>query len=176
MNYWASPVAQLVKNLPAMRKTWFNPWVGKIPWRRDRLPTPVSWPGEFHGLYSPWGRKESDTTEQLNHHPSALDTTEQLNHHPSALDTTEQLNHHPSASSVVFVFSDFLFFFLFICFLLFMLKMFLKCLILGSVEALKSWSKAFCLREACYLEGFAVRWWGLAVRWWGLAVRWWSGK
>ena len=27
--------------------------------------TPVFWPGEFHGLYSPWGRKESDTTEQL---------------------------------------------------------------------------------------------------------------
>ena len=25
----------------------------KIPWRRDRLPTPVFWPGEFHGLYSP---------------------------------------------------------------------------------------------------------------------------
>ena len=36
-----------------------------IPWRRDRLPTPVFWPGEFHGLYSPWGHKESDTTEQL---------------------------------------------------------------------------------------------------------------
>ena len=28
-------------------------------------PTPVSWPGEFHGLYSPWGHKESDTTKQL---------------------------------------------------------------------------------------------------------------
>ena len=42
-----------------------NPWVGKIPWRRERLPTPVFWPGEFHGLYSPWGRKESDTTERL---------------------------------------------------------------------------------------------------------------
>ena len=27
----------------------------KIPWRRERLPTPVFWPGEFHGLYSPWG-------------------------------------------------------------------------------------------------------------------------
>ena len=27
-------------------------------------PTPVFWPGEFHGLYSPWDRKESDTTEQ----------------------------------------------------------------------------------------------------------------
>ena len=34
----------------------FNPWVGKIPWRRDRLPTLVFWPGEFHGLNSPWGQ------------------------------------------------------------------------------------------------------------------------
>ena len=32
----------------------FDPWVGKIPWRRERLPTPVFWPGEFHGLHSPW--------------------------------------------------------------------------------------------------------------------------
>ena len=31
----------------------------KIPWRRERLPTPVFWPREFHGVYSPWGRKES---------------------------------------------------------------------------------------------------------------------
>ena len=38
---WVSLVAQLVKNLPAMRETGFDPWVGKIPWRRDRLPTPV---------------------------------------------------------------------------------------------------------------------------------------
>ena len=36
-----------------------------MPWRRERLPTPVFWPGEFQGLYSPWGRKESDTTERL---------------------------------------------------------------------------------------------------------------
>ena len=43
----------------------FDPWVGKIPLRRGQLPTPVFWPGEFHGLYSPWGRKESDTTERL---------------------------------------------------------------------------------------------------------------
>ena len=34
-------------------------------WRRERLPTPVFWPGEFRGLYSPWGPKESDTTEWL---------------------------------------------------------------------------------------------------------------
>ena len=41
----------------------FDPWVENIPWRRERLPTPVFWPGEFHGLYSPWGRKGSDMTE-----------------------------------------------------------------------------------------------------------------
>ena len=34
-----------------------------IPWRRERLPIPVFWPREFHGLYSPWGHKESDTPE-----------------------------------------------------------------------------------------------------------------
>ena len=57
----ASLVAQLGKNPPVMWETW----VGKIPWRRERLPIPVFWPGEFHGLYSPWGHKESDTTEGL---------------------------------------------------------------------------------------------------------------
>ena len=36
-----SLIAQLVKNLPSMRRPWFDSWVGKIPWRRDRLPTPV---------------------------------------------------------------------------------------------------------------------------------------
>ena len=39
--------------------------VGNIPWRRERIPTPVFWPGEFHGLYSPWGCKELDMTERL---------------------------------------------------------------------------------------------------------------
>ena len=36
-----------------------------LPWRRERLPTPVSWPGEFHGFDGPWGLKESHMTEQL---------------------------------------------------------------------------------------------------------------
>ena len=49
---WASPVALLVKDLPAMQRPGFDPWVGKIPWRRERLSTPVFWAGEFHGLYS----------------------------------------------------------------------------------------------------------------------------
>ena len=61
---WASLVAQ-VKNPPAMLETGLQSLVGKIPWRREWLPTPVFWPGECHGLYSSWGSKESDTTEQL---------------------------------------------------------------------------------------------------------------
>ena len=67
---WTSPVAQLVKNPPAMQETWFDPWVEKIPWRRERLPTPVFWPGESHGLYSPWVA-ESDTTSDF-HFTSAI--------------------------------------------------------------------------------------------------------
>ena len=41
------------------------PGFGKIPWRRERLPTPVFWPAEFHGPYSPLDHKESDTTTWL---------------------------------------------------------------------------------------------------------------
>ena len=49
--------------------TSFNP-LGKIPWRRKWQPTPVLLPGKFHGQrrlvsYSPWSRKESDTTERF---------------------------------------------------------------------------------------------------------------
>ena len=42
------------------------PGLGKSPWRRERLPTSVFWPREFHGLYSPQGRKESDMAERAN--------------------------------------------------------------------------------------------------------------
>ena len=62
---WASLVAQLVKNLPAMWETWVRSLGWEDPLRRERLPTPVFWPREFHGLYSPRGHKELDTTEQL---------------------------------------------------------------------------------------------------------------
>ena len=61
----ASMVVQLVKNCLQCGRPGFHPWVGKIPWRRESLPTLVFWPGEFHGLYSPWGRKELDTTKRL---------------------------------------------------------------------------------------------------------------
>ena len=44
------------------RRPGFDSWVGKIPWRKERQPTPVCWPGEFHGQrslagYSPWDRR-----------------------------------------------------------------------------------------------------------------------
>ena len=38
-------MAQTVKNLPAVGRPRFNPWVGKSPWRRKWQPTPVFWPG-----------------------------------------------------------------------------------------------------------------------------------
>ena len=52
------------------RRQGFSLWFGKIPWRRERLPTPVFWPGEFHGQrslagYCPWSHKESDTIRWL---------------------------------------------------------------------------------------------------------------
>ena len=55
----------MVKNLLAMWETWVRSLGGEDPWRRERLPTPVFRSGEFHGLYSPWGHKEMDTTERL---------------------------------------------------------------------------------------------------------------
>ena len=72
----ASRVAPVVKTVPAGaggKRQEFGPWVRKTPCRRPWQPTPVRLPGESHGGrrlvgYSPWGRKESDTTEQLHSH------------------------------------------------------------------------------------------------------------
>ena len=55
----------MVKNPLAMREAWVRSLGWEDPRRRERLPTPVFWPGEFPGLYSIWGRKELDMTEQL---------------------------------------------------------------------------------------------------------------
>ena len=41
------------------------PGLGRSPGEGERLPTPVFWLGGFYGPYSPWGRKESNTTEQI---------------------------------------------------------------------------------------------------------------
>ena len=47
--HWASLVAQMVKNPPAMRETRFDLWVRKIPWRKEWQPTPV-----FFAWRIPW--------------------------------------------------------------------------------------------------------------------------
>ena len=65
-SHWCFPLwASLQCGRPGL-----DPWGGKIPWRRAWQPTPVFLPGESPGKrnlvgYSPWGHKESDTTEQL---------------------------------------------------------------------------------------------------------------
>ena len=73
MKQEASQGALVVKNLPVnagdIQDTGFDSWVGRIPWRGARQPTPVFLPGESHGQrklvgYSPWGHKESDMTEE----------------------------------------------------------------------------------------------------------------
>ena len=58
------------------RRPAFDHWVGKIPWRKEWLSTPVLLPGESPGQTSlvgssPWGREELDTTEQHSTHAGA---------------------------------------------------------------------------------------------------------
>ena len=66
-----SLVAQMVKHLPTMQETRFNPWIGKIPWRRKWQPTLVLLPGKSHGQKS----KELNTTEQLHFHFRDMEVT-----------------------------------------------------------------------------------------------------
>ena len=62
-------MAQTEKNLSVMQETRFDPWVRKIPLRKEWLPTPVFLPGEFHGQRSlvdySGGSKVLDMTDQL---------------------------------------------------------------------------------------------------------------
>ena len=51
----------MLKNLPSTQETQFNFWVGKFPWRRDRLPTPVFW--SFLG--DPGGKESACNAEDL---------------------------------------------------------------------------------------------------------------
>jgi len=67
---WEWVFSQLISICLQWRRPGFDPWVGKIPWRRGWLPTPVFLPGDSRGQrslagYSPQGVTESDTTEQL---------------------------------------------------------------------------------------------------------------
>ena len=82
LNIWMFAICQAMFGLPSWLK-WlgtclqclrsrFNPWVEKIPWRREWQSTPAFLPGESHGQrslvgYSPWSHKDSDTPEWLTH-------------------------------------------------------------------------------------------------------------
>ena len=61
---WASLVAQLVKNLPAIRETWVRllGWEDPLEKGKAAHSSILAW-----GLYSPWGCKESDTAERHSH-------------------------------------------------------------------------------------------------------------
>ena len=66
-------MAQMVKHLSTMQETQVQFLGREDPWRRKWQSTPVLLPGKPHGwrslvAYSPWGRKESDTTERLHFH------------------------------------------------------------------------------------------------------------
>ena len=65
VNDWTSLVSQLVKNCLQCERPGFDPWFGRIPWRKERLPIPVFWPVEFYGPCSLWSHKEFDMTDQL---------------------------------------------------------------------------------------------------------------
>ena len=61
-------VASQVPLCRRLERREFDPWVGKISWRKTWQPTPVLLPGESHGQrslegYSPWGCKELNMTE-----------------------------------------------------------------------------------------------------------------
>ena len=94
VNIAMNTLAQTVKNLSAIFR--FDPWVGKIPWRRERQPTPVFLTGEFHGQrslsgYSPWRCKQSDMTEQLTRTHTHTHTF--LNNHTIWISRQPFLNH-----------------------------------------------------------------------------------
>ena len=66
VSIWVSLVAQIVKSPPAMWETCVRSLGWKHPLEKGTaMHTPAFWPGEFHGQISPWGCKESDTTERL---------------------------------------------------------------------------------------------------------------
>ena len=74
-----------------LQRGWpgFDRWVGKIPWRRESLPTPVFWPGEFHGIYSPWDHKELNMISTLSFHFTRHPVLVLLNHEGLLISLTQ---------------------------------------------------------------------------------------
>ena len=79
----------------------FNPWGGKIVWRKKRQPTPVFLPGQFHGQRSPvgyclWDHKESGTAEHMPVYiaPLLLCSVVQNSHRPRQIQTDQRIIPH----------------------------------------------------------------------------------
>ena len=77
LKLWASQLAQMVKKSACNLIPGLDPWVRKIPWRREWQCTPVFLPEEFHGQrglmgYSPWGPNVLDRTEPVTLTPWCL--------------------------------------------------------------------------------------------------------
>ena len=99
----ASQVALVIKNLPAsqcrrLERCGYNPWVRKIPWKRKWQPALVFLPGKSHRQrslvgYSPWGCKESDTTEHT--HTNWL----------QPLNQSQSINFHLPKMKLIFTFT-----------------------------------------------------------------------
>ena len=100
---WGAQVVLVVKNLPpsqcrTLERCGFNPWVRKIPWERKWQLTLVFLPGKSHRQrslvgYSPWGCKESDTTEHT--HTNWL----------QPLNQSQSINFHLPKMKLIFTFT-----------------------------------------------------------------------
>ena len=103
-----SLVAQTIKHCLQCGRPGFHPWVGKICWRRKWQSTPV--PGKSHGQrslvgssYSPWGRKESDTTERLHFQSLSKSCNWKLRHKIYTLELFKsKINVFPNSSALIF--------------------------------------------------------------------------
>ena len=67
---WFTALCRIMVGFPGGSDSKESGRIRKIPFRREWLPSPIFFHGEFHGQrslvgYSPWGRKESDMTEWL---------------------------------------------------------------------------------------------------------------
>ena len=88
--WWLSCKKNTLANAWRYRRCVSNPWVGKVLWRREWQPTPVFLPEEFHGQRSlagpsPWGHKQSDTTERLTYTFTLYHVAERKHQTPNTL-------------------------------------------------------------------------------------------
>ena len=98
----------MVKCLPIMRETWFNPWVGKIPWRRVWQPTAVFLTGKSHGQkslagYNPWGDKEQIRLKPFSMHAHSSGSISGIPYLNSASSTSMGSNRYTFFISPLFL-------------------------------------------------------------------------